>query len=151
MSSEGDQPRRKISGSRPRALRVLVVEDEQAQREYIVTELERAGFIVWEAATGQEGLEKVRHIEPDVVVLDLMLPEVSGFGLARAVRSFERTRDIGIVAVSALASEALRMEALASGCDAFLTKPVRAELVIEQVRLVLARRESPTKRRLREE
>ena len=141
----------KISGCRPRAVRVLVVEDERAQLEYLASELERAGFVVMEAANGDEGLEKVRSFEPDVVVLDLMLPEISGFVLARAVRSFERTRDIGIVAVSALASEALRMEALAAGCDAFLTKPVRAALVAEQVRLVLTRRDSPARGRLREE
>jgi DNA-binding response OmpR family regulator len=136
---------------RPRAVRVLVVEDERAQLEYLASELERAGFTVMEAANGDEGLEKVRSFEPDVVVLDLMLPEISGFVLARAVRSFERTRDIGIVAVSALASEALRIEALAAGCDAFLTKPVRAALVVEQVRLVLTRRDSPARRRLGEE
>jgi DNA-binding response OmpR family regulator len=141
----------KISGLRPRAVRVLVVEDEGAQLEYLASELERAGFTVMEAANGDEGLEKVRSFEPDVVVLDLMLPEISGFVLARAVRSFERTRDIGIVAVSALASEALRIEALAAGCDAFLTKPVRAALVVEQVRLVLTRRDSPARRRLGEE
>jgi DNA-binding response OmpR family regulator len=150
MSPPKDPPRRKVSGCRPRGVRVLVVEDERAQLEYIASELEQAGFVVLEAANGDEGLEKARSFEPDVLVLDLMLPEISGFVLARAVRSFERTRDIGIVAVSALASEALRMEALAAGCDVFLTKPVRAELVVEQVRLVLTRRDSPARRRLRE-
>jgi DNA-binding response OmpR family regulator len=125
---------------------VLVVEDDQSQRECVVSELESAGFIVLEAASGDEGLEQVRRFTPDVVVLDLMLPEISGFAIARAIRSVERTRDVGIVAVSGLASEALRMEALAAGCDAFLMKPVRAELVIEQVRSVQARRAPPSKR-----
>jgi CheY-like chemotaxis protein len=148
MSPRKEPSRRKISGSRPRAVRVLVVEDEQPQREYLVSELERTGFIVLEASNGNDALELVRRFAPDVVVLDMMIPEISGFALARAIRSSERTRDIGIVAVSALASEALRMEALGAGCDAFLKKPVRAELVIEEVRSVQDRRGSPSKRQL---
>jgi DNA-binding response OmpR family regulator len=127
-------------------MRVLVVEDEQPQREYMVSELESAGFIVIEASTGDECLEQVRRFTPDVVVLDMMLPEISGFALAHAIRSSERTRNVGIVAVSALASEPLRMAALAAGCDAFLKKPVRAELVIEEMRAVQARRASLSQR-----
>jgi DNA-binding response OmpR family regulator len=133
---------RKTSGSRPRAKRVLVVEDDPEPREFLVSELELAGFLVLDAASGQDGLEKVRRFDPDVVVLDLMLPELSGFGLARAARSLEPARDLAIIAVSALASEALRREALAAGCDVFLSKPVAAALVVERVRSLLSRRES---------
>lgn len=132
----------KTSGSRPRAKRVLVVEDDPEPREFLVSELELAGYLVLEAVTGQDGLEKVRRFEPDVIVLDLMLPELSGFGLARAVRLFEPRREIAIIAVSALASEALRKEAIAAGCDVFLSKPVGAAVVIEQVRSLLSRRHS---------
>jgi DNA-binding response OmpR family regulator len=130
----------KASGARARAKRVLVVEDDPEPREFLVSELELAGYLVLEAASGHDGLEKVRRFEPDVIVLDLMLPELSGFGLARAVRLFEPRREIAIIAVSALASEALRKEAITAGCDVFLSKPVAAAAVIEQVRSLLSRR-----------
>ena len=141
-SPEGPPTHGKTSGSRPRAKRVLVVEDDPEPREFLVSELERAGFLVLEAASGQDGLEKARRFTPDVVVLDLMLPQLSGFGLARAVRSLDRAREIALVAVSGLASEAMRKEALSAGCDVFLSKPIAAALVVEQVQRLLARRQS---------
>jgi DNA-binding response OmpR family regulator len=141
-SPQGPPSRRKTSGSRPRVKRVLVVEDDPEPREFLVAELEREGFLVLDAASGQDGLEKVPRFEPDVVVLDLVLPVLSGFALARAVRSLEPSREIGIVAVSGLASEALRKEAIAAGCDVFLSKPVGAAVVVEQVRSLLSRRRS---------
>jgi DNA-binding response OmpR family regulator len=129
-----------VSGFRPRAMRVLLIEDEEPSRELLASEMERAGFLVQQAENGHDGLEQVRQFVPDVVVLDLMLPVLSGFAVARAVRAQERSRNVVIVAVSALASEALRVEALAAGCDAFLRKPVPAALVVEQVRLLAALR-----------
>jgi DNA-binding response OmpR family regulator len=130
------------SGVRPCPVRVLIVEDEAPPREFLAAELEHAGFAVFEAADGQEGLDQVEHIQPDVIVLDLVLPVLSGFALARATRDLEDTRPVGIIAVSALASGALRDEALAAGCDVFLTKPVRAEAVVAQVRRLVGRRDS---------
>ncbi len=118
---------------------MLVVEDEQTSREFLASELERAGFLVCEAANGEECLEQVPRFAPDVIVLDLMLPVVSGFAVARALRPLARRRNVAILAVTALASEALRMEALAAGCDGFLRKPISATLVVEQVRLLVDR------------
>jgi DNA-binding response OmpR family regulator len=129
-----------VSGFRPRAMRVLLIEDEEPSRELLASEMERAGFLVHQAENGHDGLEQVRRFVPDVVVLDLMLPVLSGFAVARAIRAQERSRNVAIVAVSALASEALRVEALAAGCDAFLRKPVPAALVVEQVRQLAALR-----------
>jgi len=128
-----------ISGCRPRAIRVLVVEDDQTSREFLASALERAGLLVCQAANGQECLDEVSRFSPDVIVLDLMLPVVSGFAVARALRASERPRNVGILAVTALASEALRIEALAAGCDGFLRKPVPAALVVEQVLLLVER------------
>jgi DNA-binding response OmpR family regulator len=143
MSASKEHPQgSNLVDSRPGTARVLVVEDEQGPREFLASELELAGFVVSQAATGEEGLEMARRFEPDVIVLDLMLPELNGFGLARTVRSLERTRSVGILAVSALASEALRREAIAAGCDAFLAKPAPAAAVIQQVHILAAHRES---------
>jgi DNA-binding response OmpR family regulator len=118
-----------------------VVEDAQETRELYVLELESAGFIVCQAACGEEALEKLRHFDPDVIVLDLMLPGVDGFSVARVVRALEGDRKAAIIAVSALSSEPLRAAALGAGCDSFLRKPVDAATVVEQARLLLARRQ----------
>ena len=107
-------------------------------------ELHSAGFLVAQAADGEKGLEELLQFAPDVVVLDLMLPKLNGFDVARAARNVERKeskRRMAIVAVTALSSEALRTEALAAGCDTLLVKPVRATQVVEQVRLFATRRD----------
>src|ERR1700722_1964505 len=129
--------RRAISGCRPRAIRVLIAEDEQTSREFLASELEREGFLVCQAANGEEALEQVARFAPDVIVLDLMLPVVNGFAVARALHSLGRRRNVAILAVTALASEALRIEALAAGCDGFLRKPIPVTLVIEHLRLLV--------------
>ena len=116
-----------------------MIEDVADFRELLASELELAGFSVAEAADGEEGLAEVRSFEPDVVVLDLMLPRLNGFSLARVVRAYERERKIAILAVSALTSEPLRNMALNAGCDSFLGKPVTTNEVIEEVRRLLRR------------
>jgi DNA-binding response OmpR family regulator len=121
---------------------VLVVEDEDAIREMYATELASAGFMVLEAADGATAVEKALQFGPHAVVLDLMLPGVDGFKVARRLRSDDRTRDVAIIALTGLASKKFEALALGSGCDSFMSKPFStAALVGELVRL-LARRVS---------
>jgi DNA-binding response OmpR family regulator len=133
---------RTSSGPRDRAPRALVIEDSRESREIYALELELAGFVVSQAATGEEGLQQVRRFEPDVIVLDLMLPGLDGFSVARVVRALERYRNVAILAVTALTSEPLRVEALGAGCDSFLRKPVDAATVVQHARLLLDRRQA---------
>jgi len=132
--------RRSISGVVPRTPRELVVEDAQDWQVLLVSELESAGFLVDQASSGIEALEQVHSFKPDVIVLDLMLPGINGFAVARVVRTLERGRDIAIIAVSALTSELLRQEALSAGCDAVLSKPLVAATVIEQALVLVEHR-----------
>ena len=142
MSTSGSHPLDpKASGSRARAPRALVIEDAPESREVFAYEFKAAGFVVSEAATGEEGLELARSSDPDVIVLDLILPGVSGFSVARVLRALERERNVPILAVSGLASKPLRHEAMESGCDAFFSKPVVVETLIEEARRMLARRQ----------
>ncbi|MGH7438461.1 MAG: response regulator transcription factor [Polyangiaceae bacterium] len=130
---------------RPRAPRVLLVEDDDLTRALLASELEGEGFVVAEAGDGEDGLCQVPGFRPDVVVLDLMLPRLNGFAVARAMRALERPPGVGIVAVTGLAAEALRAEALGAGCDVVLTKPVRVALLVERVRgLLSASRPDPS-------
>lgn len=134
-------PPRPFSGVRPRGPLVLVVEETANARELYSAELAAAGFMVLEAADGATAIEKSLRFGPHAVVLDLMLPGVDGFKVARRLRGEDRTKDVVIIAVASMTAERLESIAKAAGCDAFLAKPVLgAALVGEIVRLLAAKR-----------
>jgi len=135
--SDSSPPRQPRSGTRPRGPLVLIVEDEDSIREMYAAELAAAGFMVLEAADGAAAIEKALQFGPHAVVLDLMLPEIDGFKVARRLRSEEATQGIPIVALTALTSKKFEELALGAGCDSFMSKPViGAALVGEVVRLM---------------
>jgi CheY-like chemotaxis protein len=105
--------------------RVLVVDDMPETRRLMRRVLERARFAVFEAATGETGLSAIRRDRPDAVVLDLRLPGISGFDVARAIRSDPNPAiaSTPILACSASVQPEVRREALDAGCDAFEGKP----------------------------
>jgi CheY-like chemotaxis protein len=109
--------------SRPR---ILVVEDTPETRRLMRRVLERASMVVIEADTGDGGLDAIRRDRPDAVVLDLRLPGMSGFDVARAVRADPdpAVATIPILACSASVQAEVRREALDAGCDAFEGKPL---------------------------
>jgi DNA-binding response OmpR family regulator len=119
---------------------VLIVEDAPDLRVLFAAELADAGFTVVEACDGAAAIEQAHRFAPQAVLLDLMLPGVNGFSVARLLRSDERTRNAAIVAVTALASETMRVSALEAGCDLFIRKPVTASDVVDQLVRLLERR-----------
>jgi CheY-like chemotaxis protein len=134
-------PPRPFSGVRPRGPLVLVVEEADGARELYSAELAGAGFMVLEAGDGAAAIEKSVRFAPHAIVLDLMVPGIDGFKVARRLRADDRTSDVVIIAVAALTGDRLEPMALAAGCDAFLAKPVLgAALVGEIVRLLAAKR-----------
>lgn len=140
MSDGSPLPRRPMSGVRPRGPLVLIVEDEDSLRELYAAELASAGFMVLEASDGAAGIGKALQFGPHAVVLDLMLPGIDGFKVARKLRSDDRTHDVAIIAVTALTSQKFQNLAIAAGCDAFLSKPVlTAALIGELVRQIATR------------
>lgn len=125
------------SGPQPVAPRALVIEDAADVRDLWAHELERVGFNVFRAEDGETGMREVQRVDPILIVLDLMLPGVNGFSVARWVRELDRGRDVAILAVSALTHQTLRREAFDAGCDAFLAKPTTGEaLILEAARLL---------------
>ncbi len=140
MTEGSSPPRRPLSGVRPRGPLVLIVEDEDSLRELYAAELAAAGFMVLEADDGASGIAKAFQFGPHAVVLDLMLPGIDGFKVARRLRTDDRTHDIALIAVTALTSQKFESLALAAGCDAFLSKPVlSAALIGELVRQIASR------------
>jgi two-component system, OmpR family, alkaline phosphatase synthesis response regulator PhoP len=133
-------PPRPSSGVRPRGPLVLVVAESTDTRELYSAELAAAGFMVLEASDGAAAIEKALRFGPHAVVLDLLLPGIDGFKVARKLRGEDRTSDVAILAV-APRGDRLDVVARAAGCDSFLAKPVLgAALVGEIVRLLAAKR-----------
>ena len=119
-----------------RRRRVLLVEDERSISGPLADALEREGFDATVAETAAEALERARTIEPDLVLLDLMLPDGSGFDVCRELRS---ERDVPIVMLTARGDEADRIIGLELGADDYVVKPFSAREVIARVRAVLRR------------
>jgi DNA-binding response OmpR family regulator len=127
--------------ARTRCPLILVIEDTADLRELFAAELATDGFLVIDAGDGETGIEKARRFAPDGIVLDLMLPGINGFNVARILRGEERTRNAAILAVTALRSQHHHSMAFDAGCDACLCKPVLgAAVAAELVRLLVQRR-----------
>ena len=123
--------------------RVLVVEDEPAQREVLAYNLEAEGFKVAKAETGDEALLLVEEETPDIIVLDWMLPGVSGIEVCRRVKSKSETRGIPIIMLSARSEEVDRVRGLETGADDYVIKPYSVVELMARVRSQL-RRTRPT-------
>jgi CheY-like chemotaxis protein len=113
------------------SLTVLVVEDFEDTRYLMRLELERRGFRVLEATNGAEGVAVATRERPDIILMDIGLPEVDGIEATRRIRSQEQARDLLIVALTAHHETEYRANALAAGCDAYLTKPIDFDWLID--------------------
>ena len=124
---------------------VLVVDDERDLRTLLEFNLRQAGYQVAQAATGAEALSRARSLRPQVIVLDLNLPDVSGADVCRLLKSDEATRGIPILMLTARGSEADRIAGLELGADDYVGKPFSVREVLLRVEAV-ARRSSGTQR-----
>ena len=104
--------------------KVLYVEDHPAQRDILAQMLELNGFEVDVASDGLEGVEKARSWLPDLILMDLRMPRMDGFEAIKTIRSYEETKQIPIIAISAWASAKHKERALSAGANEHFTKPV---------------------------
>ena len=116
--------------------RVLIVDDDRDNREAYAEYLRYRGYDVTEAATGNEALSKVNACDPDIVLLDLRLPDLAGVEVSRHLRA-TRSRSLSIVALSACVFDGDVETALRNGCDAFIGKPCLPDMLEAEVRRVL--------------
>jgi two-component system phosphate regulon response regulator PhoB len=119
--------------------RILVVEDERAIREMVVFTLKRAGFAVNEAEDASAARRALVDHSPDLVLLDWMLPDLSGLELARALRRDQATRELPIIMLTARAAEDDKVMGLESGADDYLTKPFSARELVARIQALLRR------------
>ncbi|MDF0605104.1 phosphate regulon transcriptional regulator PhoB [Neisseriaceae bacterium TC5R-5] len=122
------------------AANILLVEDEPAIQELIAFNLVQVGHQVLRASTGEAALVLIRNVLPDLILLDWMLPGVSGVEVAKRLRSDERTRHIPIIMLTARSDEQDKITGLELGADDYITKPFSPRELQARIKAVLRRR-----------
>jgi len=123
----------------PVTTQVLVVEDEGDIRELIRFHLEQEGYVVREAATGEEALAQVGDQAPDLVILDLMLPGTDGLAVCKRLRANPVTAGVPVIMLTAKAAEVDRVLGLEMGADDYVTKPFSPRELMARVKAILRR------------
>lgn len=123
---------------------ILVVDDEQDIVELISYNLEREGYQVQKAFDGNKALQQIQNQRPDLVILDLMLPGMSGMDICRLVRKKPETEALPIIMLTAKSESIDKIMGLETGADDYLTKPFNIRELLARVRAVLRRRENRT-------
>jgi len=118
---------------------ILVVEDEAALLALLRYNLERQGFNVEEATDGQEALLRIAEAKPDLVLLDWMLPAMSGIEVCRQIRRRPATRDLPVIMVTARTEDQDAVRALDTGADDYIAKPFAVEALLARIRALLRR------------
>ncbi len=119
--------------------RILVVDDEKDIVELLTFNLEKEGFAVTQAFDGEEALKTIRTNKPDLVILDLMLPGVSGLDICRQVRRNEETETLPVIMLTAKGEPLDKVVGLEIGADDYITKPFNVRELVARVRAVLRR------------
>ncbi len=117
--------------------RILIVEDNEMNRDMLSRRLERRGYQVILAMDGRRGLAAARSEAPDLILMDMSLPEIDGWEVARQLKSDDSTRSIPLIALTAHAMTSDRQKALAAGCDDFDTKPVEFQRLLMKIQTML--------------
>ncbi|MDD7543134.1 MAG: response regulator transcription factor [Peptoniphilaceae bacterium] len=119
------------------AVKILLVEDEAPIRKFTKINLEKEGYTILEADTGEKGVEIAREQHPDIVILDLMLPGISGYDVCEILRT--EMSDIGIIMLTAKSQEVDRILGLEKGTDDYMVKPFNPHELVLRIRSLIRR------------
>ena len=117
---------------------VLLVEDNEMNRDMLSRRLKRKGYQVLLAVDGQQGLDMARAHKPDLVLMDMSLPVLSGWDATRALKADPAMRHIPVIALTAHAMAGDREQAMAAGCNDYDTKPVELERLLKKMSVLMA-------------
>ncbi len=117
--------------------KILVADDKDTGRELVRTVLENTGYEVYEASNGAEALEQAREVQPDLIILDLHMPVLDGFGVIEALRRDANFAFTPVMALTASAMMGDRERAIAAGFTGYLSKPIRLSLLRSEVERLL--------------
>jgi len=112
---------------------VLLIEDNVQNRYLVTFLLEQYGYAVVPAADGPRGIELARTLAPDLILLDIQLPGMDGYDVARALRTIDALRATPMVAVTSYAMVGDREKALAAGCTGYVEKPIDPETFVDEI------------------
>jgi two-component system cell cycle response regulator DivK len=114
--------------------RILIVEDNMDNYELVRFVLERDGYDVFLAVNGRDGVDAARLQRPDLILMDLGMPEMDGWSAARKLKSDETTKSITLYALSAYTRPQDRKRAMQAGCDGYVTKPIHVQSFLEIIK-----------------
>ena len=126
------------------APKILVVDDEPDILEFLSYNLENEGFDVSVAANGVLGLEKAREVTPDLIILDIMMPEMDGVELCRRLRADSAFDQTAITFLTARQEDYSQIAALEQGGDDYISKPIKPRVLVARIKAMLRRRAGPT-------
>jgi CheY-like chemotaxis protein len=118
--------------------RILIVEDDMDNYELVRFILERAGYDVFLAVNGRDGVDAARFQKPDLILMDLGLPEMDGWRAAQKLKAEETTKSIPLFALTAHTLPAERKRAMQAGCDSYVSKPIHVEGFLNLIESALA-------------
>jgi CheY-like chemotaxis protein len=119
--------------------KILLVEDNEMNRDMLSRRLERKGYVVVMALDGQQGVDMAASVAPDLILMDMSLPVVDGWEATRRIKADERTRKIPVIALTAHAMQGDEEKARAAGCDDFDTKPVELPRLLGKIEALLGK------------
>ncbi|HEY9905209.1 MAG TPA: PAS domain S-box protein [Candidatus Sericytochromatia bacterium] len=132
-----DVNKRAISGYRGKKRQVLIADDKWENRSIFVNLLSPLGFEVIEATDGENCLERALNIQPDLILLDLVMPGLDGLEVARQLRRSPKLKGVVVLATSASVFNYNQQECLAAGCNGFIPQPIQTETIFEQLKVQL--------------
>jgi two-component system cell cycle response regulator DivK len=121
-------------------LRILVIEDSPVNMALTVAMLENAGHEILQADHASAGLERARREQPDLVLMDIQLPDIDGLAATRMLKADPRTAHLPVIALTAFAMKGDEDDTRAAGCDGYVTKPIRYKDFLAEMDSVMRRR-----------
>lgn len=113
--------------------RILIIEDNEQNLYLLTFLLEQYGYLVLQARDGLEGIETATQLVPDLILLDIQLPEMDGYTVARLLRTYDFLKHVPIVAVTSYAMVGDRELGLAAGCNGYIEKPINPDTFIDEI------------------
>ena len=120
--------------------RLLLVEDNEMNRDMLTQRLERKGYEITIAVDGIEGVLKAKHDNPDLILMDMSLPNIDGWEATRIIKSSQKTKHIPVIALTSHAMAGDRERSLEIGCDEYDTKPIDFYRLLTKIEMLLNRK-----------
>lgn len=120
--------------------RILIIDDEEDIRDILVYNLQKEGYQVFQASTGREGIEVAIAQKPDLVLLDVMMPEMDGIEVCQNLRENPKTKDVRICFLTARNEDYSQIAGLDAGADDYVSKPVKPKVLTSRIKAILRRK-----------